>query len=132
MIHEQWLQLKMKFLLGYNLKIIFYWGKINLWWHGMEKYLDRRESNGGMRGVCVCVWGGEGAHFCWMGGGVLPPSSQYGKLCQWSLKVPCWLYLLDTSGKYCKIYTLSESRKVKTRNIKFKLLVVNLFPFIKF
>ena len=72
MIHEQWLQLKMKFLLGYNLKIIFYWGKINLWWHGMEKYLDRRESNGGMRSVCVCVWGGEHIFVGWGGGGSSP------------------------------------------------------------
>ena len=72
MIHEQWLQLKMKFLLGYNLKIIFYWGKINLWWHGMEKYLDRRESNGGMRSVCVCVWGGEHIFVGWGGGDSSP------------------------------------------------------------
>ena len=26
MVHEQWPQLKMKFLLGYNLKIVIYWG----------------------------------------------------------------------------------------------------------
>ena len=82
--------------------------------------------------MCVCVGGRAGGHIFVGWGGVLPPSSQYGKFCQWPLKVPCWLYLLDTSGKYCKIYTLSESRKVKTRNIKFELLVVNLFPFIKF
>ena len=84
----------------------------------MEKNLDWRESNGSMRGVCV-EGGRAGGHIFVGWGGVLPPSSQYGKL-------------LDTSGKYCKIYTLSESKKVKTRNIKFELLVVNLFPFIKF
>ena len=26
MVEEQWLQLKMKFLLGYNMKIVIYWG----------------------------------------------------------------------------------------------------------
>ena len=26
MVEEQWLQLKMKFLLGYNMKIAIYWG----------------------------------------------------------------------------------------------------------
>ena len=38
------------------------------------------------------------------------------------IKLPCWLNLLDTSGKYCKRCTLSESKKVKTRNSKFELL----------
>ena len=34
MIQEQELQLKMKFLLGYNMKIVIQWGarRINLWW----------------------------------------------------------------------------------------------------
>ena len=32
MVQEKWLQLKMKFLLGCNLKIVIYLGGMNLWW----------------------------------------------------------------------------------------------------
>ena len=32
MVQEQWLQLKMMFLLGYNIKIVIEFGEINLWW----------------------------------------------------------------------------------------------------
>ena len=31
---EQWLKLKMLFLLGYNLKIVIQWGRIDFWWEG--------------------------------------------------------------------------------------------------
>ena len=30
MVQDQWLQLKMMFLLGYNMKIVIYWG-IKIW-----------------------------------------------------------------------------------------------------
>ena len=46
-----------------------------------------------------------------------------------SLKVPCWLNLLDTGGKYCKRYTLLESKEVKTRNGKFELVVEKFISF---
>ena len=36
MVQEQWLQLKIKFLLGYNMKIAIYWGEINLRWMGIK------------------------------------------------------------------------------------------------
>ena len=32
MVHEQWLQLKMKFLLGYNMKIAIWWERMNHRW----------------------------------------------------------------------------------------------------
>ena len=31
---EQRLKLKMLFLLGYNLKIVIQWGRIDFWWEG--------------------------------------------------------------------------------------------------
>ena len=34
MEQEQWLQLKMLFLLGYNLKVVIQLGEINFWWGG--------------------------------------------------------------------------------------------------
>ena len=40
MEQEQWIQLKMLYLLGYNLKIV-------IWWGGGDKYLVRGESTGG-------------------------------------------------------------------------------------
>ena len=42
MVQEQWLQLKMKFLLDDNMKIVIQWGEINLWLMGIKI-------------VCVCV-----------------------------------------------------------------------------
>ena len=44
MVQDQWLQQKIKFLIGYYLKIVIQWGKYG----------------GGGSGVCVCVcvWGG--------------------------------------------------------------------------
>ena len=63
MEQEQWIQLKMLYLLGYNLKIVIWWGGINIWWG--ESLL-----------------GGKWANFRLVGG--LPPSHppQQGKL--WS------------------------------------------------
>ena len=37
--------------------------------------------------------------------------------------------LLDTGGKYCKRYTLLESKEVKTRNGKFELVVEKFISF---
>ena len=48
---------------------------------------------------------------------------------KWPLKVPFWLNLLDTGGKYCKRCTLPELKKVKTRNNKFELLVGKFISF---
>ena len=45
MVQEQRLQLKMKFLLGCNMKVVIYFGDTNLmgdifsWWRGMNKLL---------------------------------------------------------------------------------------------
>ena len=57
-VQEQWLQLKMKFLLGYNMKIVIYWGRINLWWEDFSR------------------WGNE--QIFGRGGGT-PPIPQWGK-----------------------------------------------------
>ena len=43
------------------------------------------------------------------------------------LKVPYWLNVMETGGKYCKRYTLPELKKVKIRNSKFELLVGKFF-----
>ena len=65
-VHERWLQLKMKLLLIYNNKITFEWGQINLWW---------MESTGE-------IFPGGGMSKFLTGEGDFPPSSQRGKLCE--------------------------------------------------
>ena len=53
MVQKQQLHLKMKFLLGYNMQIVIYWGDKNLmghfsWWRGMNKLFA--SAGGGRRG----------------------------------------------------------------------------------
>ena len=63
MEQEQWLLLKMLFLLVYNLKIVIQWG-INFWW-GKNKILVRSGGGGGD------FLGGIWANF-WLVGGTYP------------------------------------------------------------
>ena len=40
MVQEQWLQLKMMLLLGYNLKFLFSGGWIDFWWEGNKNLVE--------------------------------------------------------------------------------------------
>ena len=52
MVHEQWLKLKMLFLLGYNLKIVIWWGKLTF---GHSLLVPCSSSDWGL--ICQCaVW----------------------------------------------------------------------------
>ena len=50
MVEEEWLQLKMQVLLDlldYNMKIVIWWGKINLWCQKGKYKFGEGESTGG-------------------------------------------------------------------------------------
>ena len=67
MVMEQWLQLKVKFLLGYDMRIFIYW---------VELTFDLRESNKNLVGESAGgIFPGrvEWANF-WLVSGGLPPS----------------------------------------------------------
>ena len=71
MVQEQWQQLKMKFLLGYNIKTVTLWGKLTF-------------AGGVYWGEFFQVVGGECPNFWLVGEGLPPPYPPVqGKLCVW-------------------------------------------------
>ena len=72
MVQEQWLQLKMKFLLGYNMKTVVWSGEIYFWCEGNNNLV------GGLLGEFYEVGGWANLQLVGNGGG-LHPSPQQGK-----------------------------------------------------